>query len=49
VDWNGTTAYVTTADAGELVPVDIASGATGSPLTTGAYPLAVALTPVPVA
>ncbi|MFJ8715653.1 hypothetical protein ACIRD9_21090 [Streptomyces violaceus] len=46
--WNGGTAYVTTADAGALVPVDTASGAVGAPLTTGAYPLAVALTPVPV-
>ncbi|CAL9291335.1 beta-N-acetylglucosaminidase domain-containing protein [Streptomyces sp. SudanB52_2052] len=48
LDWNGATAYVTTADAGELVPVDTGSGAVGTPLATGAYPLAVALTPVPV-
>jgi hyaluronoglucosaminidase len=48
LDWDGRTAYVTTADGNELVPVDTATGTTGSPLTTGAYPLAVALTPVPV-
>ncbi|MFF5984252.1 beta-N-acetylglucosaminidase domain-containing protein [Streptomyces olindensis] len=48
LDWNGSTAYVTTADAGELVPVDTGTGAVGTPLATGAYPLAVALTPVPV-
>ncbi|MFC9125910.1 beta-N-acetylglucosaminidase domain-containing protein [Streptomyces sp. NPDC057099] len=48
LDWNGGTAYVTTADAGALVPVDTESGTVGAPLTTGAYPLAVALTPVPV-
>lgn len=48
LDWNGDTAYVTTADAGALVPVDTVSGAVGAPLAAGAYPLAVALTPVPV-
>ncbi|MGW0838648.1 beta-N-acetylglucosaminidase domain-containing protein [Streptomyces sp. NPDC002787] len=48
LDWNGSTAYVTTADGNKLVPVDTASGTAGAPLTTGAYPLAVALTPVPV-
>ncbi|MET9762503.1 beta-N-acetylglucosaminidase domain-containing protein [Streptomyces sp. NPDC006372] len=48
LDWDGGTAYVTTADAGALVPVDTASGAVGAPLRTGAYPLAVAVTPVPV-
>ncbi|WP_405620585.1 beta-N-acetylglucosaminidase domain-containing protein [Streptomyces sp. NBC_00076] len=48
LDWNGATAYVTTADGNALVPVDTAKGTTGAPLTTGAYPLAVALTPVPV-
>ncbi|WP_128431279.1 beta-N-acetylglucosaminidase domain-containing protein [Streptomyces cyaneus] len=48
LDWNGRTAYVTTADGNALVPVDTASGTTGAPLKTGAYPLAVALTPVPV-
>ncbi|KUL31129.1 beta-N-acetylglucosaminidase domain-containing protein [Streptomyces regalis] len=48
LDWNGGTAYVTTADGSTLVPVDTASGTTGAPLKTGAYPLAVALTPVPV-
>ncbi|MEU0725297.1 beta-N-acetylglucosaminidase domain-containing protein [Streptomyces sp. NPDC006140] len=48
LDWNGSTAYVTTADAGELVPVHTGSGTVGTPLATGAYPLAVALTPVPV-
>ncbi|MFI7500959.1 beta-N-acetylglucosaminidase domain-containing protein [Streptomyces sp. NPDC049687] len=47
-DWNGSTVYVTTADGNELVPVDPASGTPGTPLPTGAYPLAVALTPVPV-
>ncbi|TQE19533.1 beta-N-acetylglucosaminidase domain-containing protein [Streptomyces ipomoeae] len=47
-DWNGATVYVTTADGNTLVPVDTASGTTGTPLPTGAYPLAVALTPVPV-
>lgn len=31
LDWNGSTAYVTTADAGELVPVTTASGTVGSP------------------
>ncbi|MGC9543422.1 beta-N-acetylglucosaminidase domain-containing protein [Streptomyces sp. UG1] len=48
LDWNGRTAYVTTADGNSLVPVDTASGAAKEPLGTGAYPLAVALTPVPV-
>ncbi|MEU0943104.1 beta-N-acetylglucosaminidase domain-containing protein [Streptomyces canus] len=48
LDWNGGTAYVTTADDNALVPVNTASHTTGSPLTTGAYPLAAALTPVPV-
>ncbi|MFD3613877.1 beta-N-acetylglucosaminidase domain-containing protein [Streptomyces sp. NPDC058676] len=48
LDWSGSTAYVTTADGNVLVPVDTAKGTTGAPLTTGAYPLAVALTPVPV-
>ncbi|MGW0945672.1 beta-N-acetylglucosaminidase domain-containing protein [Streptomyces sp. NPDC002623] len=47
-DWNGKTIYVTTADGNKLVPVDTASGTTGTPLPTGAYPLAVAITPVPV-
>ncbi|SFM97037.1 Lactonase, 7-bladed beta-propeller [Streptomyces sp. cf124] len=46
--WDGGTAYVTTADGNELVPVDTVSGTAGTPLPTGAYPLAVALTPVPV-
>ncbi|KPI17752.1 40-residue YVTN family beta-propeller repeat protein [Actinobacteria bacterium OK074] len=48
LDWNGATAYVTTADAGELVPVTTATGAVGTPLKTGAYPLAAAVTGVPV-
>ncbi|WP_149828380.1 beta-N-acetylglucosaminidase domain-containing protein [Streptomyces tailanensis] len=48
LDWNGGTAYVTTADGNTLVPVDTGSGAAEEPLKTGAYPLAVALTPVPV-
>lgn len=48
LDWNGGTAYVTTADGNTLVPVDTATSATRPPLTTGAYPLAVALAPVPV-
>ncbi|MFF4520118.1 beta-N-acetylglucosaminidase domain-containing protein [Streptomyces bluensis] len=48
LDWNGTTAYVTTADAGTLVPVTTATGAVGTALKTGAYPLAAAVTPVPV-
>ncbi|MET9834159.1 beta-N-acetylglucosaminidase domain-containing protein [Streptomyces sp. NPDC006385] len=48
LDWDGRTAYVTTADGNALVPVDTASGTTRAPLKTGAYPLAVALTPVPV-
>ncbi|WP_199830704.1 beta-N-acetylglucosaminidase domain-containing protein [Streptomyces sp. MMG1533] len=48
LDWNGGTAYVTTADGNSLVPVDTASGTTEPALATGAYPLAVALTPVPV-
>ncbi|WP_216587120.1 beta-N-acetylglucosaminidase domain-containing protein [Streptomyces brasiliscabiei] len=48
LDWDGGTAYVTTADGNGLVPVDTASGTAGAPLATGAYPLAVALTPVPV-
>ncbi|KOG30614.1 YncE family protein [Streptomyces resistomycificus] len=48
LDWNGATAYVTTADGNALVPVDTAKGTAGAPLATGAYPLAVALTPVPV-
>ncbi|MGW0582773.1 beta-N-acetylglucosaminidase domain-containing protein [Streptomyces sp. NPDC002920] len=45
LNWNGTTAYVTTADANALVPIDTASGKTGTPFPTGAYPLAVTLTP----
>ncbi|WP_322724979.1 beta-N-acetylglucosaminidase domain-containing protein [Streptomyces spongiae] len=48
LDWNGTTAYVTTADAGTLVPVTTATGKVGTALKTGAYPLAAAVTPVPV-
>jgi hyaluronoglucosaminidase len=48
LDWDGATAYVTTADGNALVPVDTVSGTAGAPLRTGAYPLAVALTPVPV-
>ncbi|WP_308460668.1 beta-N-acetylglucosaminidase domain-containing protein [Streptomyces sp. Ru72] len=48
LDWNGTTAYVTTADAGKLVPVTTATGAVGTAYSTGAYPLAAAVTPVPV-
>ena len=45
LNWNGTKAYVTTADENALVPIDTASGTAGTPLPTGAYPLAVALTP----
>ncbi|MFI1729010.1 YncE family protein [Streptomyces acidicola] len=48
LDWNGTTAYVTTTDAGTLVPVTTATGTVGTALKTGAYPLAAAVTPVPV-
>ncbi|WP_105971740.1 beta-N-acetylglucosaminidase domain-containing protein [Streptomyces geranii] len=48
LDWNGTTAYVTTADAGTLVPVTTATNTVGTPLKTGAYPLAAAVTGVPV-
>lgn len=48
LNWNGTTAYVTTADGNTLVPVDTGTGDTGDAYTTGAYPLAVALTPLPV-
>jgi DNA-binding beta-propeller fold protein YncE len=48
LDWNGSTAYVTTADGNTLVPVDTGTGSTGAAYTTGAYPLAVAFTPVPV-
>lgn len=48
LDWSGETAYVTTADGNELVPVDTGTGNTGTAFKTGAYPLAVALTPVPV-
>ncbi|MGW3645983.1 beta-N-acetylglucosaminidase domain-containing protein [Streptomyces sp. NPDC000878] len=48
LNWNGTTAYVTTADAGTLVPVTTATGKVGTPLKTGAYPLAAAVTGVPV-
>nr|WP_239134807.1 beta-N-acetylglucosaminidase domain-containing protein [Streptomyces sp. SID12488] len=48
LDWNGDTAYVTTADAGTLVPVSTATGKVGTPLKTGAYPLAAAVTGVPV-
>ncbi|WP_328878526.1 beta-N-acetylglucosaminidase domain-containing protein [Streptomyces sp. NBC_00299] len=48
LDWNGATAYVTTADGNTLVPIDTASGKAGEALKTGAYPLAVAVTPVPV-
>nr|WP_239148848.1 beta-N-acetylglucosaminidase domain-containing protein [Streptomyces sp. SID12501] len=49
LDWNGDTAYVTTADAGTLVPVTTATGKVGTPPKTGAYPLAAAVTGVPVA
>ncbi|MEV6941716.1 beta-N-acetylglucosaminidase domain-containing protein [Streptomyces sp. NPDC051172] len=45
LNWNGTTAYVTTADENALVPIDTASGKAGAPFTTGAYPLAVTVTP----
>ncbi|WP_452737173.1 beta-N-acetylglucosaminidase domain-containing protein [Streptomyces fulvoviolaceus] len=45
LNWNGTTAYVTTADGNALVPIDVESQKAGAPFTTGAYPLAVALTP----
>ena len=45
LDWNGATAYVTTADGNALVPIDVTSGTAGPPFSTGAYPLAVALTP----
>ncbi|QYX81708.1 beta-N-acetylglucosaminidase domain-containing protein [Streptomyces akebiae] len=48
LDWNGSTAYVTTADAGELVPIATATGTVGAALKTAAYPLAAAVTPVPV-
>ncbi|MEU6347721.1 beta-N-acetylglucosaminidase domain-containing protein [Streptomyces sp. NPDC047072] len=48
LNWNGTTAYVTTADGNKLVPVNTSTDTTEAPLTTGAYPLAAALTPVPV-
>ncbi|MFJ8332631.1 beta-N-acetylglucosaminidase domain-containing protein [Streptomyces sp. NPDC094437] len=48
LDWDGATAYVTTADSNSLVPVDTSTGKARSALATGAYPLAVALTPVPV-
>ncbi|MDH6515810.1 hyaluronoglucosaminidase [Streptomyces sp. SAI-135] len=48
LNWDGSTAYVTTADGNTLVPVDTATSTTRPPLPTGAYPLAVALTPVPV-
>ncbi|MDX3453973.1 beta-N-acetylglucosaminidase domain-containing protein [Streptomyces sp. ME02-8801-2C] len=48
LDWNGTTAYVTTADAGTLIPVTTATEKVGTPLKTGAYPLATAITGVPV-
>ncbi|MEU6143784.1 beta-N-acetylglucosaminidase domain-containing protein [Streptomyces sp. NPDC047081] len=45
LNWNGTTAYVTTADENALVPIDVKSGEPEGPFTTGAYPLAVTLTP----
>lgn len=45
LNWNGSTAYVTTADGNALVPIDVTSGTAGPPFGTGAYPLAVALTP----
>ncbi|MFJ3667056.1 beta-N-acetylglucosaminidase domain-containing protein [Streptomyces sp. NPDC090106] len=48
LDWNGATAYVTTADGNGLVPVDTTTHTAEEPLPTGAYPLAAALTPVPV-
>ncbi|MET8978165.1 beta-N-acetylglucosaminidase domain-containing protein [Streptomyces sp. NPDC004539] len=47
-DWNGATVYVTTADGNQLVPVDTSTGKPGTPLPTGAYPLAAAVTGVPV-
>ena len=45
LNWNGTKAYVTTADANALVPIDVVGGKVEGSLRTGAYPLAVALTP----
>ena len=45
LNWNGTKAYVTTADENTLVPIDVASGEVEGSMTTGAYPLAVTLTP----
>ncbi|MGW2565208.1 beta-N-acetylglucosaminidase domain-containing protein [Streptomyces sp. NPDC001537] len=45
LNWNGTKAYVTTADENALVPIDTASGKVEAPFTTGAYPLAVTVTP----
>ncbi|KUN15478.1 YncE family protein [Streptomyces canus] len=48
LDWSGETAYVTTADGNALVPVDTSTGRSGTGFSTGAHPLAVALTPVPV-
>ncbi|MDX3383949.1 beta-N-acetylglucosaminidase domain-containing protein [Streptomyces niveiscabiei] len=46
--WNGDTVYVTTADENRLVPLDTGTGKPGTPLPTGAYPLAAAVTGVPV-
>lgn len=47
-DWNGATAYVTCSNNDTLVPIAVGSGAVGTAIPTGAYPLAVAVTGVPV-
>lgn len=45
LNWNGTTAYVTTADENALVPINVTAGKAEAPFHTGAYPLAVTVTP----
>ncbi len=41
---SGTTAYVTSFHGDEVIPVSLASGAAGAPITVGQDPFAIAIT-----
>ena len=47
--WDGATAFVACASDNTVVPFDTGTGKVGTPITTtGSYPLAIAITPLPV-
>ena len=41
----GATAYVTNSNSGTVTPIDVATGALGTPITVGGYPYGIAITP----